>query len=363
MKKNSAVILIALLLGWSFAGAQSAARRILIDVKDTAGKPVEKVTITMTSKERGDFKKVYTTNKKGQSAFLLPVEIKVIHFLLEKEGFQNHQETVALAAVQVSQEGLSYLVPFVLYRVTELTPDQRRQARDVDEKALGFFNRGIELFNAGQTADAIAQFEGAVGVKPDFVEALENLAAAHFRAEQYDKAIAAAEKAAGLNPQSAQMVKLIAVAYSKLGDEAKAVEYEEKLKSFPDTEFSAEELYNMGVIEANKGNDVEAARYFEKAALVKPDFALAHYHLGLCRVRLNDLPGAKTELEKYLSLEPEGDNARTAKEILASLVSRLVSELVKSSGWTGHFQGGVNSEGKTPSDVRSALCLPFSGGT
>jgi tetratricopeptide (TPR) repeat protein len=322
MKKNGGIVLIALLVGWSFAGAQSAARRILIDVKDTAGKPVEKVTITITSQERGDFKKVYTTNKKGQSGFLLPVEIKALNFLLQKEDFQSHQETITLAAVQVSKEDLSYQIPFVLYRVTELNPDQRRHAREVDDTALGFFNKGIELFNAGQFADAIAQFESAVQVKPDFVEALENLAASHFRTEQYEKAIAAAQKAVDINPQSVQMVKLISVAYSKLGNETKAVEYQEKLKSFPDAEFSAEELYNMGVIEANKGNDVEAAKYFEKAALAKPDFALAHYHLGLCHFRLNNLSGAKTELEKYLSLEPEGDNAKTAKEILASIGSR-----------------------------------------
>jgi len=322
MKKKLGIVLIALLTGGSFAGAQSAARRILIDVKDTAGKPVEKVTITVTSQERGDFKKVYATNKKGQSAFLLPVEIKAVHFLLEKEDFQDHQETIALSAVQVSKEDLSYLIPFVLFRVSEQTPDQRRQAGEVNDKALGFFNKGIELFNAGQFADAIARFEAAVELKPDFGEALENLAASHFRAEQYEKAIAAARKAVDINPQSVQMVKLISVAYSKLGDEAKAIEYEEKLKSFPDAEFSAEELYNMGVVEANKGNDIEAAKYFDKAAGLKPDFALAHYHLGLCHFRLNNLPGAKTELEKYLSLEPEGDNAKTAKEILASIGSR-----------------------------------------
>ena len=116
-----------------------------------------------------------------------------------------------------------------------------------------------------------------------------------------------------------QMVKLISVAYSKLGDEKKALEYQEKLKSFPDTEFSAEELYNMGVVEANKGNDGEAAKYLEKATLAKPGFALAHYHLGLCYFRLSNGAGAKKELEKYLTMEPEGDNAKTAKALLASI--------------------------------------------
>ena len=319
MKKTSGIFLIMLLLAGSFGGAQSAARRVLIEVKDTAGKPIDKVTITATNKERGDFKKAYATNKKGQSAFLLPLEVKVVDFLLEKEGYQNHQETVALQAVQASKEDMFYTIPFVLYRVQEFTPDQQRRAREADDKALGFFNRGIELFTAGRFAEAVSQFEGAAEARPDFLEAWENLAASHFRAEQYEKAIAAARKAEAINPQSVQMIKLISVAYSKLGDESKAVEYQEKLKGFPDTELSAEELYNMGVVEANKGNDAEAAKYLEKAVQAKPDFALGHYHLGLCYFRLNNLPGAKTELGKYLSLESEGENAKTAQAILASI--------------------------------------------
>lgn len=311
--------LILLIIGWSLVFSQTAARRVLIEVKDTSGKPVERVKITITNSERRDFKKEYLTNKKGQSAFLLPLEIKAADFLLEKEGFQNHQETIPLTAVKKSQEEMSYEIPFVLYQATELTPDQKRQKQEVNQKALGFFDKGITFFNSGNFKDAIAQFERALEVKPDFQEALENLASAYYRADQYEKAIRTAQKAVEINPQSPQMVKLISVAYSKLGDENKALEYQEKLKSFPDTEFSAEELYNMGVVEANRGNDGEAAKYFEKAALAKPDFALAHYHLGLCYFRQNNGAAAKKELEKYLSLEPEGENAKTAKALLDSI--------------------------------------------
>ena len=319
MRKIVGTSLIMLLFAWSFGGVQSAARRVLVEVRDTQGKPIDKVTITVTDTERRDFKQGYATNKKGQAAFLLPLEIRVAVFLLEKEGYQNHQETIALKAVQASKEEMFYAIPFVLYRLTELTPDEKRQAEEANKKALDFFNKGIELFTAGRFVEAVSQFEGAVGAKPDFLEAFENLAASHFQAEHYEEAIAAAQKALALDPQSVQMIKLISVAFSRLGDETKAVEYQEKLKNFSAAEFSAEELYNMGVAEANKGNDAEAAKYFEKAVLSKPDFALGHYYLGLCYFRLNNLPGAKAELEKYLSLEPEGSNAKTARAILASI--------------------------------------------
>ncbi len=319
MKKIARFHLILLMMGWSLVFSQPAARRVLIEVKDTSGKPVAKVKITITSSERDDFKKEYFADKRGQSAFLLPLEIKAADFLLEKEGYQNHQEAIQLSSVKRSQEEMSYAIPFVLYKVGELTPAQQRQTQEVDQQSLGFFNKGIEFFNAGNFEEAIGQFERAVEAKADFLEGLENLASANFRAERYEQAIAAAERAVAISAQSSQMIKLISVAFSKLGNEEKALEYQEKLKSFPDTEFTAEELYNIGVVEANKANDAEAVKYLEKAALAKPNFALAHYHLGLCYFRLNNLAGAKTELERYLSMEPEGDNAKTAKALLASI--------------------------------------------
>ena len=319
IKKPALLIFFLLLSGWTFLSSQTSARRVFVEVRDASQRPIEKVKITVSSPERSDLKKEYLTNKKGQAAFLLAMEVKLANFVLEKEGYQRHQESVELSKVRKSQEEMSYQISFVLYQTNELTPAQRLLKQGVDQKALAFFDRGIEFFNAGNFQEAIGQFEKAVEVKPDFMEALQNLASSYFRAEQYEKAIGAAEKALEIDPRSVQMIKLVSVAYSKVGNENKALEYQEKLKSFPDAEFSAEELYNLGVVEANKGNDGDAAKYFEKVVLAKPDFGLAHYQLGLCYFRLNNWEGAKKELEKYLTLEPEGENANTARTLLANI--------------------------------------------
>ena len=53
----------------------------------TANSPMGKVKITLTSPDRGDFRKEFHTNKKGESGFMLPMEIKNANFLLEKEGY------------------------------------------------------------------------------------------------------------------------------------------------------------------------------------------------------------------------------------------------------------------------------------
>ena len=134
--------------------------------------------------------------------------------------------------------------------------------------------------------------------------------------EAYDKAIETAKKALELMPDSSQTLKLISVAYSALGDEKTALVYQEKLKTLPDAEFSPEELYNMGVVEANEGRDPEAVNYFKKAVEMKPDLAIAYYQIGLSQFRLKNNKESRVALEKYLELDPNGKNAETAKKIL-----------------------------------------------
>jgi tetratricopeptide (TPR) repeat protein len=63
----------------------------------------------------------------------------------------------------------------------------------------------------------------------------------------------------------------------------------------------------------------EAADYFAKAVAAKPDFAIAHYQLGIVSFNLKKNADAKEHLQKYLELDPNGSEAETAKEILSVL--------------------------------------------
>jgi Tfp pilus assembly protein PilF len=56
-----------------------------------------------------------------------------------------------------------------------------------------------------------------------------------------------------------------------------------------------------------------------KAVEAKPDFALAHFWLGMVSFNQNKKAMAKEHLQKYLELDPSGSEAATAKEILPLL--------------------------------------------
>ena len=291
-KRISLFIFIAIFIFSSVSLAQT--RRLKLEVKDTDGKPIEGVKITLTTPEKDDYKKVVSTNKKGQTTFLLHMEIKNVNFLLEKEGYQNLQDSKELRRIRTSQEALYYEHSFILYRTDELSPEQKIQQYKASQEALSFFNKGMELFQVEDFSGASEQFKKAVETKPDFLEAHQNLAAAYFQAELYQEAIEAAKKALEIKPDTAQTLKLISVSYSRLGDEKTALEYQDKLKELSDAEFSPEEIFNMGAVAANEGRDEEAAEYFRKATEMKPDFALAYYQLGLTYFRLKYMEAAKT---------------------------------------------------------------------
>jgi len=317
MFKKTIFVIFALLFVLIMLGqTQVTARRVKVKVVDTANKPLENVTITLTSPGRSDLRKEFHTNKKGESGFMLPMEIKTAHFLLEKEGYQTFQQTVELRTMRKSQAAFKYEGTFTLYRTDERSPEQEATNREAYNDALPLFNAGIKLFQAEKFAEAVEQFEKALTVKPDFFEALENLAVSYFRAEQFEKAIEAAKKCVDIKPDSYQMLKMISVSYSALGDEESASEYLEKMKELPDAQLSPEELFNMAVTAANQGNDQEAKTLFERSVELKPDFPQGHFQLGMCYFRLQDFEGAEKELNTYLELDPEGEHAQVAKAVL-----------------------------------------------
>jgi Flp pilus assembly protein TadD len=51
----------------------------------------------------------------------------------------------------------------------------------------------------------------------------------------------------------------------------------------------------------------------------KPDFALAHYYLGLAAMNNKKNAVAKEHLQKYVELDPNGAEVGTAKELLSIL--------------------------------------------
>jgi tetratricopeptide (TPR) repeat protein len=231
-----------------------------------------------------------------------------------------------LVACGGEEPDISMSIPATSKPVATLTPS-----------ASEHMELGVDYHEQGRLDEAIAEFQEAIQLDPDFVEAHYNLGLAYTDQGEFDAAIAEYEKAIGLAPD-------LAVAHNGLGnvyynlnriDEAMA-EYEEAVRLDPDladAHFNlghvylsldryaealvayqeanrlnpgdAETLHNIGVAFIKQGMVNEASGAWEEAIRANPDFAETHYTLGLAYMDLQRYGEAITQLNEALRLDPE----------------------------------------------------------
>jgi tetratricopeptide (TPR) repeat protein len=172
------------------------------------------------------------------------------------------------------------------------------------------YNEGAALANDGKVPEAIAKIEEAVTAKPDLTAGYEALAKLYLRTKNYDKAIDRANKALEIDTDNQDMFSVLSESYNAKGDKTKAAEYRKKLPA------DATSMFNEAAHLINTGKDGEAEPLLKSAIAANDKFAPAYYELGMLYVRSQKNADAKTNLQKYLELEPAGKDAATAKEML-----------------------------------------------
>jgi Tfp pilus assembly protein PilF len=315
MKTQKLAWLAALAILLTAVPARAATQgRVTGKVTDSAGNPVEGVTVIITTSAIKNFKISTKTGKDGHYGSIVNDATLMYRMRFEKDGFVPNEMEKKFSTVDITT------VDQKLFKTGEAgAPGAAARpaapaAPSTNDQAAISYNAAVDLLNAGDKAGAEAKLQEAVGKNPDLPQAWQALATIAYDKKDWKKTIEYGEKATDLDPSLNSLYGMMSDAATKSGDKAKAAELRKKFEEAnPD---SPEILYNKGIDAYNKRNSKGAEEYLEKAVAAKPDFALAHYYLALAAMNNKKNAVAREHLQKYLELDPNGAEAATAKELL-----------------------------------------------
>ena len=302
------------LLGLGLAAAMlaGAQARLTGKLTDSAGNPLEGVTVTVTTKNVASYKLVLKTDKRGVYASILNDATIPYHLKFEKEGYVTFEGDKKVAVGDTG--GLDAK----LQKVSEAQAAARAAAPpSATEVAVLSYNEGVDLLNAGDKAGAEAKFQEAAKKNADLPAAWQALAILAYEKKDWPRTVEYGQKAMDLDPSLTNLYGMMAEAAAKSGDKKGAAQWRAKYaEANPDT---PEVLYNRGVEAYNQNKMKEAQEALSRAVAANPDYALAHFWLGMASINLKKNAAAKEHLQKYLQLEPQGEEAGSAKEMLSVL--------------------------------------------
>jgi len=169
--------------------------------------------------------------------------------------------------------GLSALLVFASHRYASVFRNEETlwsyTLRGNPESWTAHDNLGIALHDRGRAAEAMAQYQAALQIRPDEAEVHNNLGVALRDAGRAGEAIA---------------------------------QYREALRLQPDY---AEADNNLGNALVATGRPAEAIIHYQEALRLNPGYAKAHNNLGSALQRLGRIPEAIAQYEEAIRLAPE----------------------------------------------------------
>ncbi len=172
----------------------------------------------------------------------------------------------------------------------------------VERSAEAHFNLGSILLQQGRDAEAIAQYEQALRLNPDYAEAHNNLGFALKDQNKVPEAIAHQEQAVRLKPDYAEAHNNLGVALIQAGRVQEAIpHFEQALRLKPDY---ADAHYNLGNVLLQAGKPEEAIGHYEQVLRFKPGDVDLHYNLGRALAKVGKLDEAIGHYKQALRLKP-----------------------------------------------------------
>jgi Tfp pilus assembly protein PilF len=259
------------------------------------------------------------------------------------------RQAAAAAGIQLSEDEARTMTPEQRKQIEEAT--KKRQEQLSKNKALNdAFNTGMESLRSKNFEAAVDSLSKAGEIDPkqtvvwgNLAEAYMGLVATKPPTEQpplLAKAMESYQKAIELKPDDAAMHNNFGLALARAGKYAEAQQELGRAADL-DKPNAGKYFFNLGAILVNTGHNDEAYEAFKKAVEADPNYADAHYQIGVYLLgkaqvsadgKVTPAPGTTEAFQKYLDLRPTGPYAESARGSLQALTASVETEFSAKPG-------------------------------
>ena len=194
-------------------------------------------------------------------------------------------------------------------------PLKKAAAAAASPELLAAAARADAAYKEGRFAEARAEYEKLLALRPDLAPtAHQQIGFAYIREKEYGKAVESLEKVLAADPGNAHIRAVAAQAAleGKLIDKARAL-----LPGLDETQIQNPDVFfNMGISFFNAGEVPDAIVYFGKTLAKDPAYTDAYYRRALAYLGQGKLPEARTDFQKVIEIEPDGEMAKMSRKAL-----------------------------------------------
>ena len=179
----------------------------------------------------------------------------------------------------------------------------KHQSLLLPERASLSNQKAILLHIERRYSEAIASYDKALEIKPDYHEAWNNRGIAFYYLQRYSEAIASYDKALEIKPDDHEAWNNRGIAFYYLQRYSEAIaSYDKALEIKPERH---ETWYNRGYALGNLQRYSEAISSYDKALEIKPDYHVAWNNRGLALGDLQRYSEAISSYNKALEIKPD----------------------------------------------------------
>jgi tetratricopeptide (TPR) repeat protein len=252
-------------------------------------------------------------------------------FIVPQRGY--YKVVVNAPGFSQAQQDVDLQVLFRAFLVFELVTDKSRN-RASHSGGLGFIDVRVpsaarDEFARAQTAlarkdfeEAIPHLQQAVFIHPAYYEAQLSLGTTLMDLRRWEKAEDALRRTLEIKPDSAPAMLSLGEVFwrRKRYDEAEKT----LLEGLKLDEKSWHGHFTLGRLYWDLGNIAKAGLAIGRTLQLKPEFAEAHLLAGNILLKVDQQERALVEYNEYLRLEPKGEFAPAARELVTKLTKAIV---------------------------------------